>query len=83
MSPLLITCFSCLFLSSIQNFNIRKKWQKKKHVMHHLVNHRHRGIMLEALRLIAISYGYILVHAHCTILPAKSDSDVMFCLQSY
>ena len=41
------------------------------------------------LRLICFCLSYnvsfiaILIDLQCTVMPAKSDSDVMFCLQSY
>ena len=38
----------------------------------------------EPMRIICLMRGLsLIVKIPCTVLPAKSDSDVMFCLQSY
>ena len=40
--------------------------------------------LLKPMRIICLMRGLsLVVKRPCTIVPAKSDSDVMFCLQSY
>ena len=80
---------SKLSISYIYKSIFKKKKKKKKKELYH----RYSELILKydiSLKTLLqegisepVSSGYLVYKCKPTVLPAKSDSDIMFCLQSY